>query len=292
MKENLLELQKTKEALEEKLVESANSALDWIKKREKITRSIRMATNAALSAGDVSRLREVIEGYSELRKQSYSAFVPMLNESNEDGLTVEEAIAVAPAVYDLLDLWPDHALRHPALGRVLLALRQGRDDPKLGSACQELLVAVTRKIAEPVRQLTEFDLFVRLRVYETVLQILQFLWKKHEKSLPKIYKEFPLIKELHESTHYVADLKQKTASLTALNLLARFFNTNVNDLKRGLAEARRIKKALRGVNIEDIIPMEIADFFTLAEYKMGQSDTVSTRRLSKRFLGDSSRAQS
>lgn len=288
MEENLVELQKRKEALEEKLVENAHSFLDWIKKRKEITSSIREATNAALSAGDASRLREVVESYSELKKQSYSAFVPILNESNEGELTVEEAIGVAPAVYDLLDLWPDHALLHPAFGRVLLALRQGRDDPKLGATCQELLEAGTRKIAEPVRQLTEFDLLVRLRVYKTVLQILQFLWKKHEKSLPKIHKEFPLVKELHESKRYVADMKQKVPNWTALNLLAGFFNTNVNDLKRELAEARRIKKALGGVNIEDIIPIEIADFFTLAEYKMSQPDTASTRRPSKHFLGDSS----
>ena len=133
---------------------------------------------------------------------------------------------------------------------------------------------------------------MRLNVYDTVLELLQLLWKKHEKRLPKIYKDSPPIKELHESKHYVADMKQKTPNWTALNLLAGFFHTNVNDLKKELVAARKIRKALGGVNIENIIPMEIADFFTLAEYKMGQSDTASTRRLIKHFLGDSSRAQS
>ena len=291
MEENLSDLQKKMEALERKLVENVHFVLEWIKRREEITRYIREATRTALSAGDASRLQEVVRSYIEIRNQSYAA-MPILNEPNEDELTVVEAIAVVPAVYDLLDLWPEEALLHPVFGKTLVALRRGRNDSNVGSACQELLQVLAQKTAKPPKEMEEFQLLFRLRIYEFVLNLLQLLWKKHSRNLEQIYKDSPPIRALHESKTYVAEMKQRTPSWTAYNFLARSFNTNVNDLKRDLIKARKIKKALTGIEVEGIHTMDIADFLNLAAHRMGGFDTPFSRSLIKLFLGDSSQARS
>ncbi len=101
--------------LEAKLVQNAHDTLEWLKNRDDITESFRKLTVKALTKGDVSRLWQVTQDYTEIRSKSHATFRAVLDESNKEELSLHGAIGIFPMAYDLLELWPEEALLHPNL---------------------------------------------------------------------------------------------------------------------------------------------------------------------------------
>ena len=268
----IADLKKQIEANEAKLVEYAHDALRWRENRDDITESFRKLTVTALTKGDASRLRQVAQDYTEIQFKSYSTFKTVLDESNKERLSLHEAIGIFPSVYDLLELVPEEALLHPVFGKMLLALREGRSDRNVGSVCQKLLEAIAQKIAEPPRKLDELALTMLLEHYEVVHKGVRKIWYSvlPHRRYDKILQKSSLLRKLLDRNRFVGRFQPDFISY---NLLAWFKGTNVNDLKKDLVKARKIRRALKAIDMEILPPIGFAELL------MFGGDTIADRTL-------------
>ncbi len=148
-----------------------------------------------------------------------------------------------------------------------MALRKGRTDRKVVSVCQKLLEAIAQKIAEPPRKLDELALTMLLEHYEVVHKGVRKIWYSvlPHRRYDEILQKSSLLRKLLDRNRFVGPFQP---DFITYNLLAWFQGTNVHDLKRKLVKARKIRKALRGINEEILPPIDFAEFLTFAGGKI------------------------
>ncbi len=215
----------------------------------------------AIEEGNAERVTELNESYTQKMVAAGSAYCSRIDPREaKEKEKILDAIILFRVIYLLSEIDRPRVYKEPLFGQVLADLEKGRSDPELGHLCTQLSKALREKMAEERPPLYDGTLELLLQEYESWLKRIQSIWKRYKrddgvKRYDAIAAEFPVIENLDKTERLVGEF---TPQYIALNILAPGKppgQSNVNDLKRALVRARKIRKALRPLGIEFAPPM-------------------------------------
>lgn len=247
------------------------NVLQWPRDFVRLENQFRAELPQVLESGNQAKVLTTIETYLKdigALVETYPEFPQALKDLKSVPL---RGIVAFPHYYRMLEIRPAGPFRGISHKYVLGDLWEGKSDPDLGHICDQLLAAFADRLKLPPVKLYDNVLEQTLQDYEAVYRRVRKIWlnvpaSKREET---IYHEFPGINELDAGSsdrEFQGDFQPADI---ALNVVAQWRKKgfgNVSDLRRALAKARKVRKALKAIDIEFAPPLDTLDLQTkLAE---------------------------
>ncbi len=238
-----------------------NQTLQWRRNLDQTVADYWQEMRNAIEEGNADRVKQLDESYTRKMVAAGSAYCSRIDPKEAKGKEkILDAIILFRVIYLLSEINKPRVYKEPLFGQVLADLEEGRSDLDLGHLCTQLSKALRQKIAEERPPLYDGTLELLLQEYESWHKRIQSIWKRYKrddgvKRYDAIAAEFPVIENLDKTECFIVAF---TPQYMVLNILAPGKppgQSNVNDLKRALVRARKIRKALRPLGIEFAPPM-------------------------------------
>ena len=231
-----------------------DQTVQWRRKLDQTVADYWQEMRNAIKEGNAEQVKKLNESYTEKLWDAGSDYWSGIDPNEAQGKKkILDAIILFRLVYFQLEIDQTGAYKKPLFSQVLTDLDEGRSDPELGHLCKQLSKALREKMAEERPPLYDGTLELLLQEYESWYKRIKRIWKRYKrddnlKRFDAIAAEFPVV----NTEHFVGE--EVTPQYIALNhILAPGKppgQSNVSDLKRALARARKMRKALRLLGIE------------------------------------------
>lgn len=210
----------------------------------------------AIKEGNADRVKELKESYTEKLWAAGLDYWSGIDPKEAKGKKkILDAIILFRLVCFQLEIDQTGAYKKPLFSQVLTYLDEGKTDLDLGHLCTQLSKALRDKMAEERPPLYDGTLEFLLQEYESWHKRIRSIWKRYKSDdslerLEAIFAEFPVIANLDKTDRFVGDFKPEYIVLNILAPGKPPGQSNVSDLRRALARARRIRRALKPLGIE------------------------------------------
>ena len=227
----------------------------WKREFDRIVADYWREMRNAINEGNAERVKELKESYTEKLWAAGSDYWSGIDPNEAKGKRkILDAIILFRLVYFQLEIDRTGAYKKPLFGQVLTDLDEGKSDLDLGHLCTELSKALRENMAAERPPLYDGTLELLLQEYESWHKRIKRICKRYRyiyrdddvKRFDAIAAEFPVV----DTEGFVGEF---TPQYIVLNILAPGKppgQSNVSDLKRALARARRIRRALKPLGIE------------------------------------------
>ncbi len=237
-----------------------NQTLQWRGNFDQVVAEYWQEIRNAIEKGNTERVKELNESYTQKIVAAGSEYCSRIDPKEAKGKKkILDAIILFRLVYFQLEIYRTGAYKKPLFGQVLTDLDEGKSDLDLGHLCTELSKALRENMAAERPPLYDGTLELLLQEYESWHKRIKRICKRYRdiyrdddvKRFDAIAAEFPVV----DTEGFVGEF---TPQYIVLNILATGKppgQSNVSDLKRALARARKIRKALKPLGIEFAPPM-------------------------------------
>ena len=256
-----------------------NQTFQWRRNLDQTVADYWQEMKEAIEEGNAEGVKQLNEGYRQKMVAAGASYCSRIDPKEAKGKTkILDAIMLFRVFYFLLEIDRPHVYNQPLFGQVLADLEEGKSDSELGVLCAELSKVLREKMAEERPLLYDGTLELLLQEYESWLERIQSIWKKYKrddgvKRYDAIAAEFPVIEHLDKTNRLVGKFTPQYLVLNILTPGKPPGQSNVNDLKRALVRARKIRKALSPLGIEFAPPMP-----WLSEFQEGLGKILSKLR--------------